>query len=828
MRYGVQHDRAVPVTRGSGTRNADWSLVVLALASGLAGLWLALHYPVWPWAMSAAFAVACAAFWRYPAPWPVVLPAVLPLIGFAPWTGWITFEELDLLILAVATGGFARLSVARARPHDGTSLGTPSIRGTGVLAAFVVVLFAISVGVSLTRGLEDAGGFDFGWYQGYYSAMNSVRLAKPFFLALLVFPLLGAALRETSPVASARWSLGLTLGLMGAALATVWERHAFTSLLNFSSDYRTTALFWEMHVGGAALDGFLALTVPFAVRELLTAKTAWRWAAAAAAAVLAGYACLTTFSRGVYLAVPVGLAVLLWLHSVQKRRMRSKTVMARQGLGLLPGALLVTAFCASAAWLFPSSGYRGLLALFGATAMLLSLAGMLRDSTPARVVLGVGLGVVLSGLAALVAVWFAKGAYVAYALAATAAVCLAYRHFRRADLRGTEGTNVLALASFVALLACLCLVCWRWGGEEGLRSAVPVVAALLAIALFAVGRHRVIWPDDLRWHGIALSAMLVGASVVAVFSGGAYVGVRFSTASQDLEGRMHHWRQAFQALKTWDDWLFGKGSGRFPASQLLVGADEARPGDYRWIDDTRNPYLVLAGGKQESGWGDMLRFSQRVPVPAGPVTLGFDIRTESAVSLHVEVCEKHLLYNAGCLFTNLSVAARPGQWQAASAVLKGEPLSGGARHAPRLTAFSLGITSPSARVDLDNLVLKDAHGRELLANGDFSHGLAQWFFTSDRSHLPWHVKNLFLHVLYESGAVALVLLGVLLAGSLWRLVAGHARDHPLAPATAAALVGFALVGAFDSLIDVPRIAFLFYLLLLLGLSMRTSRVPGVG
>ena len=60
-----------------------------------------------------------------------------------------------------------------------------------------------------------------------------------------------------------------TVGLLGVALATLWERLAFTGLLNLSTDYRTTALFWEMHVGGAALDGFLALTVPFALREVL-------------------------------------------------------------------------------------------------------------------------------------------------------------------------------------------------------------------------------------------------------------------------------------------------------------------------------------------------------------------------------------------------------------------------------------------------------------------------------------------------------------------------------------------------------------------------------
>ena len=58
-------------------------------------------------------------------------------------------------------------------------------------------------------------------------------------------------------------ALGIAIGLGTASLAALWERLAFTDLLNFSSDYRSTALFWEMHVGGAALDGWLLLTIPF-------------------------------------------------------------------------------------------------------------------------------------------------------------------------------------------------------------------------------------------------------------------------------------------------------------------------------------------------------------------------------------------------------------------------------------------------------------------------------------------------------------------------------------------------------------------------------------
>ena len=158
---------------------------------------------------------------------------------------------------------------------------------------------AASVALSAWRGFGDAGGFEFGWAQGYREPMNSLRLAKPFFAALLLWPLWSRAHRATPEAAASRLGLGLglLLGLAGASLAALWERLAFTGLLDFSSDYRTTALFWEMNVGGAALDGFLALTLPFALREVLVSGSRTRWAAAAAVSVLAGYVCLTTFAR---------------------------------------------------------------------------------------------------------------------------------------------------------------------------------------------------------------------------------------------------------------------------------------------------------------------------------------------------------------------------------------------------------------------------------------------------------------------------------------------------------------------------------------------------
>ena len=160
-------------------------------------------------------------------------------------------------------------------------------RGMSRLAWLVAALFALSLASAAARGIEDAGGWRFGWYQGYQEPLNSLRLAKGFVLACLLLPLWNAAARETTPERVARdLSLGVVAGLGAAALGAVWERVAFPGLLDFSSDYRTMALFWEMHVGSAAFDGFLALTMPFAVRELAAVRTAQRWLAAALVTLL--------------------------------------------------------------------------------------------------------------------------------------------------------------------------------------------------------------------------------------------------------------------------------------------------------------------------------------------------------------------------------------------------------------------------------------------------------------------------------------------------------------------------------------------------------------
>ena len=821
---------AGPLPTWRTARSAPVAALV-AITSGLVGLGLSLRYPLTPWLLVAMFALCAVLCFARPSAWLTAIPALLPIVAFAPWTGWITFEELDLLVLAAAAGGYAHLT--RPRPPELTARVVQSelASGCGALAGLTVTLFAGSVVVSMTRGFTDAGGFVFGWYQGYHEPMNSLRLAKPFFMALLLWPLWWAA-NAAAPERTGNGLLrGLVIGLGLASLAAIWERVAFTGLLNFSTDYRTTALFWEMQVGGAAFDGFLALTVPFSVLAMLTARGRWRWAVSASAAMLAAYACLTTFSRGVYLAVPIGVGVMAWLQASQSSGRNGSVAahLVHSGRAhFWTRIALGVGFAAAAATMFPTSGYRGLLALLGAVLLLLPLANILKGCSARGWLVGLGSGAVLSSLAVLGASWLPKGAYVMYGLAAVPTFAVLARHRAQgnvsADGRGQvrAGTAIAAtgLAGFVVVLTSVSSVALHWGGEPAFNATLPVVVALLAVT-FAVSRFSVLgWPSDLRWQGTTFGAMALVGMSIAVFSGGAYMGDRFSTSQADMDARTDHWRHSLALLNTPEELLLGKGLGRFPSALAVVARQGERPGDYRLLSEDGNGYLALSGGTHMMGWGEILRVSQRVDVPHGNTTVRFDVRAAQPVVLYFEVCEKHLLYSANCVLGALPVKPLPAQWQTLQLPLSSSTLTRGSWFAPKLLAFSIGIESNDRRVEVDNLSLIDARGRNLLSNGDFSDGMAQWFFTSDRNHMPWHAKNLALHVAIEQGLIGLALLCVLVMVALWRLSFGRAQDHALAPAIAGALVAFLVVGAFDSLLNVPRVAFLFYFFVLLSLTLR--------
>lgn len=298
-----------PGVVASGTLRAGWALLsagALLAATGL-GLW----HPVSPVSVLAGIWLAAVLAASSTRAWLFWLPALFPLLNFYPWTGWWLFDESDLLVLAVLAGGYARWAW---RGADATSAAWPR----WVVWAFAGL--ALCVAQAVWRGWLDAPPLPLhtGWHdalwQGLFadplSAWNSVRVAKAFVWALLLAPLVGRAIAADRQAAGLAFVRGMVAGLALVGVLVLWERESQVGLLDFVSGYRTSAAFWEMHVGGGAIDAYLALTTPLALWAVWMAPSRVRGWLALGLLWLAIYTLLTTYSRSVMGAFVV--AVLGW------------------------------------------------------------------------------------------------------------------------------------------------------------------------------------------------------------------------------------------------------------------------------------------------------------------------------------------------------------------------------------------------------------------------------------------------------------------------------------------------------------------------------------
>ena len=334
--------------------------------------------------------------------------------------------------------------------------------------------------------------------------------------------------------------------------------------------------------------------------------------------------------------------------------------------------------------------------------------------------------------------------------------------------------------------------------------ALGVVVVILAIgSIRLAGARRAIMP---------VALMLTVAMVLGIGAGGGYLQQRLAQTGQDWQIRVDHWALA---LGLRDDSamtsLFGMGLGSFPRAYLQRGPVEKQSGTYAFAQEGDNTFLRLGGG-------DTLYYAQRVDVKGGQgYRLEFDARADGAAArIDAPVCEKQMLNSRQCVWMSFDV---PGdsQWHRLSrSFSSGEVGAEPAWRRPPVEMF-LYMPVKGGVLAVDNLHLIGPDGRDLLCNGDFDQGGDCWFFKT-HSHLPWHIKNLWVHVLFEQGWVGLLLLTSLIGLALYRLGKAGWRGHRLAWVWLASLAGMLTVGMFDSLLDAPRLATLLLAWTFLGAS----------
>lgn len=272
----------------------------MAIAGFLTLICQLFKYPGSSVILSIVLLLVAIVVYRYPSAWLVLIPALLPISNLAPWTGRLFFTELDFLVLTIITISY----------WCGKTVSP--FRTIRLSAMLLLGCYAIFYLISALIGLLPLQPLDDNAFSHYYSHYNSIRIAKGLFWSLCLLPIL-AYHQIRNKKTDALLTYGVLTGLSLTAFIAIWERIVFTGLLNFDTDFRITSSFFSMHTGGAHLDAYLLLCMPF-ISFLFTDSKNKIISRILALIIFSSsfYTLLVTFSRGSYIAFVVSFFILLF------------------------------------------------------------------------------------------------------------------------------------------------------------------------------------------------------------------------------------------------------------------------------------------------------------------------------------------------------------------------------------------------------------------------------------------------------------------------------------------------------------------------------------
>lgn len=335
-------------------------------------------------------------------------------------------------------------------------------------------------------------------------------------------------------------------------------------------------------------------------------------------------------------------------------------------------------------------------------------------------------------------------------------------------------------------------------------------AALLAVVLvmaLAVVRQKS--PSTRRWLAAAALVLAMLGAAVPVLLGG-FAQQRLAQTAQDYAVRLAHWRDAL-ALRDGDLFttVFGAGLGRFPAFHLWRSAEPVRAGVFKLDHDASGPLLRL-------GAGAAVYVEQVVDVgPGQRLMLSLDQRSPGGARLGVALCEKWLLTSAQCARVDVAGSSTAGGWRRDQWRLDTTHWAPAPPGLARPVKLALFRAAGEGAIELARVQLATGDGRQLLVNGDFQQGLDRWFYSTDVDP-PWHIHSLPVTVLFDQGWLGLLAWSSLLVLALRGAALRAWRGDLAAVGVLAALVAFSVSGLVNSLIDTPRMLWLWCLLLWLG------------
>jgi hypothetical protein len=308
----------------SGISMAGGVLGVLLLGFAAVAL---IDFPLWRIALAVGLICYMAALWRWPGAWLIIVPAALPLLDLAPWTGRFFWDEFDLLMLTTLAVG------AWQGKFSATAWQVPKL--SVLMAVFVLITC-----VSLLIGLLPLQAWDANAFSAYWSHYNSLRLAKGLLWGLVFYGLYRSL--PDKDAAFVKLATGMALGVLGVSTWALWEQMQFAGTAA-AADYRVTGSFSSMHTGGGHFEAYLVMALPFVWGLFFVSRNLFYRVTLAAIFLLGAYALFSTVARGGAIALGVALVILIggtWRALSKQSRHRARFA-APVLLGLLTVAVMI-------------------------------------------------------------------------------------------------------------------------------------------------------------------------------------------------------------------------------------------------------------------------------------------------------------------------------------------------------------------------------------------------------------------------------------------------------------------------------------------------------
>ena len=356
------------------------SLHTIMFASlALVGYWAAT-FPAQPVLLSLFLLIFATTIWYRPVLLVAIIPATLPILDLATWSGRFFFDEFDLLVLIGLVIGYIRVGPI-----------TRKNQRVDTLFVFASSLLVISFTIGAIRGLTPWQMPDANAFTNYYSPSNALRIAKGALWAFLLYGLFGRITFAGNNVPRL-FAFGMMTGVAGTVLVIIWERLAFPGLYNFGDVYRVTGPFSQMHVGGADIETYLVIGAPFLVMLFFAKVSVWVRIACVSLLLAATYSVMVTFSRVGYAGFALAFTFAVVAVTMNKSADRPSTLFKRVAAPLI----LLLAIFGIATPIFYSQFAQERMAVVGADLNTRQNhwedALRMRDSDWATALLGMGIG----------------------------------------------------------------------------------------------------------------------------------------------------------------------------------------------------------------------------------------------------------------------------------------------------------------------------------------------------------------------------------------------------------------------------------------------------